>query len=158
MWVLMLQMQRYYFQRHIISELNALFCSILFVFVLVLIQGGKALLLENGICFSGQRETMGELVKNQPSGTRWGLDIQCAQWEGEGGGGSGESSTNRQPASESESWWLFSSPSNSPSRLLNAMACVPSHPHQYLSLGLRGEIISWHIGLLPNCVSWFFPN
>lgn len=77
---------------------------------------------------------------------------------GRGGDGSGESSTNRQPASESESWWLFSSPSNSPSRLLNATAPAPSHPHQYLSLGLRGEIISWRIGLLPNCVLWFFPN
>lgn len=64
--------------RNIASELGALFCSILFSFGLVLIQAGKALLWENTVCFSGQRETMQQHVKNQPSGTRWGLDVQCA--------------------------------------------------------------------------------
>lgn len=89
------------------------------------------------VCFSGQGETMRQHVKNQPSDTRWGLDVQ---WEREGGGVLG-SVQHRQPASESESWWLISSPSSSPSRLLNAMVCALSHPHQHLSSGLRGGII-----------------
>lgn len=128
----------------LLSWMHCFHCSILFSFGLVLIQAGKALLWENTVCFSGQRETMRQHVKNQPSGTRWGLDVQCAQWEG--GGGSGECSAHRQPARESESWWLISSPSSSLSRVLNAMVCTLSRPHQHLSLRLRGEIIwrSWH--------------
>lgn len=110
---------------------------------LVLIQAVKALHWESTVCFSGQRETMQQHVRTQPLGTRWGPDVWFAQWEGEEGGGSGECSAHRQPASESESWWLISFPSRSPSRLLNATVCAPFRPHQHLFLGLRGEIISW---------------
>lgn len=74
---------------------DTLFDSILFSFGLVLIQARKVLQWENAVCFSGQREIIRQHVKNQPSGTRWGLDVQRAQQEGVGGGGSGECSAHR---------------------------------------------------------------